>query len=284
MRVINYISGIQGVGPGNVATLNLTPGRRYHALKCFVSGTFNSATSFDPAELIASVRLIANGVVIRDLLPADVINIAKLNNITPSTANGELPFFFSEPWRATIQGEEATSWDLIGGGVQTLTLEVTFNSVSVTGSFAITNLACAVEAAFDYGRNFGTDGKPLLNIIKQLRTTRAVPSGQSDIIDLPAQLPIQRIHLRTSTGAISAIEVYNNSVKVLEGLLAQINTFYKDYKITGTFFGLSTVFDYSQQLTDALFVANNNLDVRITCASANTLTAIVEQRAPGFVG
>jgi len=283
MRIINFLSGIQGVGAGAVATLDIPVGRRYHGIKCFVSGTFNAATSFDPAELVASVRLLCNGVVMRDLLPADVINISKLNNLVPSTANGELPFFFSEPWRASITGEEATSWDLIGGNVQTFTLEITFNSVSVTGAFAITNLAVAIQAEFDYGRNFGTDGKPLLSIIKQVRNTVNAPSGQSDIFPPNVQYPIQRIHFRVSANAVTSIEVYNNSVKVMEGLLAQLNTFYKNYRIIGTSFALSAVFDYTQQLTDALFVANNNLDLKVTLSGAATLTYIMEVRAPGFV-
>jgi len=284
MRNINYLSGIQGVGPGAVSTLSIPVGRRYHSIKAFVSGTFNSAVSYDPTELIASARLICNGVVIRDLLPADVISIAKLNNITPDTANGELPFYFSEPWRASIIGEEATSWDLIGGNVQTFTLEITWRATSVTGSYAITAPAIAIEASFDYGRNFGTDGKPLLNIIKMLRNAVNVPTGESDIYPPNAgTYPIQRIHYRVSTGTFTSIKVYNNSVIVQEGLTAQLNDFYKDYKILGTNFGLCSVFDYSQQLTDALFVANNNLDLKVTVSAAATLTYIMEQRAPAFV-
>jgi hypothetical protein len=274
---------MQGVGPGAVGTLDIPVGRRYHSLKIFVSGTFNAGASTNPVELIASLRLIANGIVIRDLTPAQIIKIAALNNITLDATLGELCWFLSEPWRSSIIGEEATSWDLIGGGVQTLTLEVSFNSVSVTGAYAITNLALFAQGSFDYGRNFGTDGKPLLSIIKQLRNTLNMPAGQSDIYPPNIQYPIQRIHFLPSTGAITALEVYNNSVKVLEGTTGQINDFYKDYKVIGTAFPISAVFDFTQQLTDALFVANNNLDLRITCASANTLTYVTEARAPGFV-
>lgn len=282
MRIQNYITGIQGVTAGGVATLNIPIDRRYHALKLFVSGTFNAGTSTDPNELIASARLMVNGVVMRDLLPSDIIKIAKLNGITPDTTNGETPFYFSEPWRASVLGEESTSWDM--KGQTSFTLEVTFNSVSTTGSFAITNLAAAVIGSFDYARNLNGANQPFLAIVKQLRYSVSAPAGQFDFTTLPTVHPIQRTHFRTSTGTISSMEVYNDSTKVMEGLTAQINDFYKDYKLVpASGFSLSAIFDFTQQISDALFVQNNNLDFRITSSAANALTAIVEARAPGYV-
>ncbi len=280
MRITNFLTGIQGVGAGNVATLDIPVARRYHALKIFVSGTFNSAASTNPVELITSARLLVNGTLIRDLLPADIINIAALNNITAQASNGELPFYFSEPWRASVIGEEVTSWDL--ALQKKCTLEITFNSVSVTGSYPITNLAVAAVATFDYGRNVDQNGNPLNNIVKQLRYSLASLVGATDIGTLPTQFPIQRVHFRVSSGSISSIIVTNNGAKVMEGLTAQLTALYKDYKVIQSAYAISAIFDYTQQISDALLPQNNNVNFQPVCSAAGTITAVAELRSPGF--
>lgn len=279
MRIINLINGFNGVVAGGVATLDIPVGRRYHSLKVWLSATVGGNPSFDPAAIISTARLMVNGVVMRDLTATQVLNIAKLNEITPNAADGELPFWFSEPWRASVLGEEATSWDMVDKTVASkFTLELTFLSTAV-------NPSAVVEAAFDYGRNVGGDGKAFLSIIKQLRFTRSNPAGAVDIIDLPQVWPIQRIHLTTSAGTIASLEVWNDTVKVLEGITANIQDFQKDYKMTpaAASFGLSAVFDFTQQISDALFVQNKNLNVRPTCSTAGSITALVEHRTNGYV-
>lgn len=275
MRIINILYGINGVVSGGAATLDIPVGRRYHALKCFLSGTVAAAPSTNPVDIIQSARLLVNGIVMRDLTPAQILKIAALNNRPADATSGELPFFFSEPWRASVVGEESTSWDMTRQS--RFTLELTFLPT-------VTAPACVVEAAFDYGQNVGADGKPFLAIVKQLRYTRSNPAGAVDITDLPQQYPIQRIHLETSAGNIPSLEVWNDTVKVMEGSKAVLDTFWEDYEmVPASGFGLSAVFDYSQQISDALFVANQNLNVRPVCGSAGSITAIVEHRAPGYV-
>jgi hypothetical protein len=274
MRIINLLSGINGVVAGGNATLSIPVGRRYHSLKCFLSATVGGNPSTDPTAIITAARLLVNGVVMRDLTPQQVIDIAGLNGITADAATGELPFYFSEPWRASVIGEESTSWDVTNQS--TFTLELTFAAGAV-------NPACTVEAAFDYGRNRDASGKDFLAIVKQLRFSRANPAGAVDLTDLPQVFPIQRIHIDVSAGTVTSLEVWNDTVKVMEGNTAALNDFYKDYGLTGTVFGVSAVFDFTQQISDALFVTNQNLNVRPVCSNAGTLTAIVEHRTPGYV-
>ncbi len=163
-------------------------------------------------------------------------------------------------------------------GQSKFTLQMTFLSTAVSP-------ACVVEASFDYGRNTDGAGKPFLAIVKQLRFTRSNPAGAVDITDLPQVFPIQRIHLTTSAGTITSMEVWNDTVKIQEGLTAAFNDFYKDYKLapSAASFSLSAVFDFTQQISDALFVANQNLNVRPTCSTAGSITAVVEHRANGYV-
>jgi len=266
MRINNYINGVEGVVSGGTATVNIPINRRYHALKIFVGATALTAAT----DILEYVRILVNGVVMRDLSPADIINIAKLNGITP--AAGEVPVYFSEPWRASVIGEEATSWDLFGQSK--CTLEIRFKT-------GLTAPTAAVSATFDYARNV-SDGKVFLSIVKQTKQTYNAPAGVYDITTLPTAFPIQRVLLNTSTGTISFVEVTRDNEKVLEATSAQNTAFLLDYKLAAANFSFPVVFDFEQQISSALIV-NKELNVRVTSSAANALSVIVEQRVPNYV-
>lgn len=265
MRNINYINGIEGIVVGGTATANVPINRRYHSLKVIVS----EALSALAVDVVSKVRLYVNGQIMRDLTPAQYIAIASLNGITAST--GEIPIFFSEPWRATVLGEEATSWDLFE---QTkCTLEITFKT-------GINSPQCKVLASYDYGRNVSGNTN-FLSIIKQLVQTYNAPSGQYDLVTIPVSNPLQRIHLSASTGTITNVDVYRDNEKVHEGSDVQNSMFLKDYKLVGTAFTYPIVFDYEQQISSPLVVGKDLL-VRPTLSAANTLTVLIESRANGY--
>lgn len=283
MRLINYINGVEGVVIGGTAVVNIPVGRRYHALKLFVTSTVGGGTT-DPAVILDWTRLLVNGVLMRDLTPVQTVAIANLNDITPAAS--ELPIYFSEPWRATIIGEEATSWDL--NGQSKCTLEVKFDA-------AATAPTCVVMASFDFGRNVvvAPDGSAAFNlsIIKQLAQTYVAPAGAYDVTTLPVKFPIQRIHLSVSAGTVSLVEVKRDGEIVLEATAAQNSAFLKDYGIDASQFSFPVCFDFTQQVTDALtglnFQSNpsgiKDLNVKVTSTNANTLTVLTESRANGYV-
>ena len=273
MRNIGYINGVEGVVSTGTASVNIPKDRRYHALKLFVTagGGVTSASA-----IVDRVRLYVDGVVQRDLSAAQIINISLLNGITAAT--GEIPIFFSEPWRASVTAEEITSWDVFGG-VQKITLEIVF--------LAVTTPACQVQAAYDYGRNVQVvNGQtvPVLAIIKQLNQMIVAPSGTFDIVNIPTKYPIQRISLAMSANDISSVEVYNGSQKIREGTKAQNARFLADYGLNSAAFTFPLVFDYEQQISSALDnVANQgDLNIRPTTTGAGTLTALIESRSPGY--
>lgn len=285
MRLINYLNGIEGVVAGGIAVCNVPTGRRYHALKPFVSATVGGNPSTDPTAILDYSRLLVNGVLMRDLTPTQTIAIANFNDITPAAS--ELPIYFSEPWRATIIGEEATSWDLTGQAK--CTLELKFKAAAVAPS-------CTVMASYDFGRNVTVDaaGKAttFLAIIKQIvRTYNA--SSVYDINNLPVEFPIQRVHLANSGGATTtSVEVVRDGEKVFEGTTAQNSAFLKDYGIDASQFAFSYTPDFTQQATDALTGVNFNanpasgikdLNLKVTSSAATVITALVEQRANGYV-
>jgi len=283
MRLINYINGVEGVSAGGTAVANIPTGRRYHGLKEFLTATVGGNPSTSPVAILDWTRLLVNGVLIRDLTPTQTLAIQALNGIT--AAASELSHYFSEPWRASIDGEEATSWDL--AEQKKCTLEIKFK----TGAVAP---AVQILAEYDYARNIVvTNGKSetFLAIIKQLALTYGVGAGANDITTLPVKFPIQRIHLSVAAGTVTDIQVKRDSEIVQESTTAQNSAFLKDRDLDASQFSFPICFDYTQQLTDALtgqnFQANpsgiKDLNVKATCSNNTVLTALVESRANGFV-
>lgn len=286
MRLINYINGVEGVAAGGTAVGNIPVGRRYHGLKAFITATVGGNPSTDPTAIIDYSRLYVNGVVIRDLTPTQTIAIAALMGIT--AAASELPHYFSDPTCRTLEGEEATSWDMMDRTVAgKCTLEVKFKAGAVAP-------AMTVLAEFDYARNIVVkDGKPefFLAIIKQLAQTYNAPQGAYDVTTLPVKFPIQRILLAASAGTITNVEVKRDGEIVQESTTAQNSAFLKDRGFDATQFSFPILFDYTHQLTDALTGVNfgsnpsgiKDLNVKVTSSQANTLTVLTESRANGFV-
>lgn len=290
MRIKNYITGIEGVTVNGTAIAKFPNGRRYHGVKLFVTGTVAAAPSTDPTLIVEYVRLSANGVLMRDLTPAQILKIAAFNGIT--AAAGELPIFFSEPWRQTIDGQELTSWDVtqFKQPSSVITAEIKFLN---TANLAPT---LKVQVEFDYQSNVivqeGKDPIFFNNIIKMLPLTKVCAQGPNDVDGLPLRFPIQRVHLSVSANAITAVEVTRDGEKLLESTPAENSAFLKDYGIDASQFGFSYTPDYTQQISDALkgvkFTPERpsgigELNIKTTLSGAATLTYITEQRANGFV-
>lgn len=270
MRYRGYINGIEGVVAGGTANVNMPINRRWHGWKAFVSATVGGNASTDPTAILEYVRQIVNGVIIRDLTPAEMLAIWGLNGQTVGA--GELPSAYSEPWRASVIGEESTSWDMFG---QTkFTLEFKFKNTAINPSLAI-------QGSWDFGRNV-SDGKPFLAIVKQLRQTYNAPAGKYDVTTLPIRFPIQRILLAASTGNVTDVEVYRDGEKVHEGTSAENARWLADYSLDASKFSYPLVFDYEQQISSPLLV-DKELNVRATSSAANALSVVVEHRANGYV-
>jgi len=273
MRRINYINGISGVAPGGVATLNMPRERRYHGLKIFASVTEtvagNSTASSDPADVIENVKLIVNGIAIRDLTPAQIVKLAQAN-FGGIAVTDHIPVFFSDPTRATIIGEEATAWDMFGQS--TFVMEVKLKG-------GTTNPQVTVQASYDFGRN-RNKGAPFLNIVKQHALTYNAPAGEFDIVNLPIDLPIQRMHIEPSGGTISLVEVEADGETVHEATKSENDALHLDYGIDSPF-GYSVIFDHEQQLTSPLKV-QRSLNLKPTFSASNNATIVLERIARGY--
>lgn len=269
---LNYLTGFQGVGNGATATLNVQTNRRYHSIHLW---TTIAGSLADPTTVISALELSVNGQVIRNWTPKQYIDHAKTFRITPGT--GEIPIFFSEPWKKDRASREATSWDLFNQG--SFVIRATFLS---PGGGAV---GCTVSSVFDLERNLrkGATGMvPFLSIMKMTNLNVNSPSGAGDVTTIPVNYPIQRLILDVSANEISSAEVTaDGSDKAFQATKAENQNILNAAGLTGTFNEFPIVFDASGRLSSNLRV--QALDLRITCTGANTTTIGLVQQVPGYL-
>jgi hypothetical protein len=299
-RTINFISGLNGVAAGGQAILNIPCIGRYHRiiLSCFSAGVAASV-----ASIISSIKLIVNGVAIRDIDPANILKVLNAQGYIPLL--GELPLNFTDPlltggW--VNEPDDMTAWDMIGQ--QTFQLQIGIQAGAVTPS--ITGVW-----EFDYQRNLLPDGSPFLQVVNQHQFSTPIPAGKFDWTTLPFTFPLRRLWLYGSTpGNIQQLEVYQDGNKVLEATGAMLNQSYRAYRFRlnntpdGTSYvnatgpanlGVSALLE-TPAYPEAMYLADpdsriykslrigGNLTIRVTSGVAQTLTAIQECVLPGYLG
>lgn len=172
----------------------------------------------DPAIFFTSFQQSVNGVIMRDIDAEDILAIpfAQSNVTSYIPRAGELPFYFTEPWRNVNAHNETTSWDLIGQSTWQIKGGITRNITSpgLTGWYE-----------FDFIRNQRSQkdksGKsmmvPFCQPVRQHSYSIPVVSGMYNINWLPFDVPISRIWLiETGPGSIFQVEIYEDGNKILE--------------------------------------------------------------------
>jgi hypothetical protein len=222
-RIINQISGIQGVASGGTALINLPVNARYHRLSLNVVAG-GSPVAVAVTTVIASVQLLVNGVTVRDWDVANLIKLAYTLGYAPNL--GELPIFFTEPVGGNNVNEppDQLSWDVFGQS--TFQLKVKLNG-------SLTNPGITGTMEFDYLRNAAPVGgvlQPFLMPVIQHQYSAQVVAGKQYITTIPFAFPIRRIYLTgSSAGNISAVEIIQDGQKIFEASLAELKEMYQQY-------------------------------------------------------
>jgi hypothetical protein len=291
-RLINFISGITGVASAGQALVNLPVNQRYHRI---ILNTTSGATVVDDVnDVIDSIKLIVNGVAVRDIAPADIIRLAQAQGYLPRL--GELPILFTEPFGPNVnEPPDVTSWDLFGQS--SFQLQIGLKTVTTPGITGIME--------FDYMRNLRPTSQgpqPFLQPVAHHSFSQPIVTGRNDINTLPYNFPIRRLWLRGSTADnISQVEVYQDGNKVFEATKGQLRDAYRPYgfkfsqldligfqNATGpadlaidadlqplAFFDVAFLSDPDSRYWKALKVGQN-LILRVTSDSAQTLTTVME--------
>jgi len=192
-------------------------------------------------------------------------------------AIGQLPIYFSEPWRRFTNHETATSWDLFGQSTYQITASITSNITSpgLVGTYEFDSFPNQYRAVN------GKAGERFLKPVKQHSFTFSVPAGMYPITTLPINYAIQRIYLYGAANPYQ-IEILQDGNKVLEGTSEQVNQTLRDYGYRTDVFDVAAVFDIDQKLHGALKVANA-LQVKVWNTNAGALTVVMENTPPAYM-
>ncbi len=230
-------------GSGFVGTVATVTGGPPGALATATVTTAGIATAVDVASFFSSIKLLVNGVNMRDIDPVDVIKVSMANGYFPRL--GECPIFFTTPWANVNQQNEIGSWDLFGQSTFQLQLGIatTVTSPSLSG-----------VQEFDYMRNVrpGDKGEliPFLQPTAQHSFTWPIVAGRNDINTIPFSFPISRMFFQGSVaGSITQVEIYQDNNKVMECTLEQLKQAYIEY---GFYFGQANYLNQSRAASDTL--------------------------------
>jgi hypothetical protein len=280
-------------GTGAVFTVSTVSSGAITAATVTVSGTASaiSAASFF-TQLVQSV----GGVNVRDLTPAQEIQRAQINpGFGTSLPNlGEIPIFYTEPWRNFIKWPAITSWDM--AGQSSFQLKLTLNT-----NLLLPNLVGIME--FDFMRNTtqGEIPQPVFNAapanqrpglllapITAHAFTQQVGIGLNLINILPSNFPVTRLLLSgSSANNLTQIEIDQDGNKVFEcyanvGPNAQLNESLQEYGFTTTVFDAMFIADINQRPNQALKFQQpqGGLILRVWSNAVQLLT-IIQEKLPG---
>lgn len=274
-RLLQSITGFQGVANSATGTLNLPPNQRYHGLTLFLTVAGVAAA----VNTVASnLKLKVGGVTIRDMSPQQCVDIAESYGLAPAV--GELPIFFSEPWFDDPAVGEMFSWDMVGQG--DFVLEMTFLNPG-GGAVGVANVVAEVDTIRNeiFDRRLGKR-VPFLRILKMKNQTALFGgAGVASITTLDRSLPIRRLLMTASAGTISTVEVIGDSISLWNQISpTQLNDILEHKGIDGSQFSASLIFDYDLLGRSKLEVGN--LEVKVNPSAANTLTVLNVQEAMSF--
>lgn len=296
-------AGGTGYTTGDVVSLNDVTGTGATFTVTAIGGVvsavaYNAGTAtpspINPATLIPALKESVNGINMRDITPLQRMMIAQANGSNQRL--GEMPLFYTEPWRNLLRPNEANSWDLTGQA----TFQIQF---AIAGGYTNPQVTGSME--FDYQRNATKDAQgnavPYLEPVSQHAFQFALAAGVTSINTVPFDFPISRLwFLGSVPGNITQIEIYQDSNKVFEGTLAQMQEMYGEYgfqfgqsnyvnqnqttaKPLGlnpvTYFDAAYISDPDQRYWKAL-KCSKSLVIRVYSATAQTLT-IISETLPG---
>ncbi len=268
-RIPDLITGFNGVAPGGVASVAIPTGRRYHGVVLKYKGNANQATI--EADILW-IRLIVGGNLIREVIPAELFKELAANGI--AFAAGRIPLFFSEPWRATVMEEEATSWDTVGQSTFEIQVGIAAAAVAPT---------LAGHGIFDYIRNDGLQGRPGTNVVKWIRhTVIAAGAGDIDVKTLPKGI-VQRMTIFGPVSAPSAVQVKVGSRTIWDLDRTDTGSMLADYGITQQAGTMAVWYDFTQQIIGAQpIAAADDYNVKITAADAQNYSVLTQVRVDKF--
>lgn len=261
-RFNTQVNGIQGVGVGAVATVNMDTKRRYHSLDFTVT---DAGAVVDAETAIDLITLKVNGTIIKQLTPKAIKRKNAFYSYPQST--GKLTIYFTEPRRAGFLGDELTSWDLFDES--TFTIDVRFKSAGIVTP------ALFIQQSWDTKRNGEVVNGAFIKypgaILRELITTQNMSTNFTMTNQFPVGVPIQLIALiPTTPGTVQRVELDVDAVRVFEGDVLASYGFNDPY---GSYddYGLTVDRTATQNFVPVSFDADRKLESALAIQSAQNM-------------
>jgi hypothetical protein len=274
-------------GAGFVGTVTANAGA-VTAIAITLTGT---PTLIDPARLIGAIQLAVNGSPIVDTTAQLELQRA-LFNFEP-ISYGQLPIFFTEPWRNLNRWPEITSWDMAGQKTFSMKLSINpgFTLPNVTGIYEYDYIRNTVQGEIDsptYQAAIaaGNAPAPMLHIIARHIFTPQLSGGQTILPGgtPPIDWPILRLFFIPGTAnTLTSIivkadnQIYEQgNIGPAAGQVDQLREMLINYGFNTAIFGFAYVADKTQRIQSALKIGSE-LKISITSTIQEVLTILQER-------
>jgi hypothetical protein len=208
------------VGAGQTATLNLAVGDLvYHGLRLiYDTSTTGGPTQANMEAEINEIRIKVDGKTQRVFSAAELFLLYQQYGM--SVDDGQIPIWFSEFWRRTVQGEDGLAW----GTADVATLQVEVDIDSGASSPTLSARALVEE-----------NSRPIGPIVKWKKFSNFNPgsTGTFNVVDLPKSDDYFAFHvLETTDEDIGKAVVKIDQEDVFDAGRATAETLYKDVGLT----------------------------------------------------
>jgi hypothetical protein len=260
------------------------------ALSIVTAGTPSAANA---GKVIGTIQQIVNGSPVRDTTAQDELNIALFNQQTISL--GQLPIFYTEPWRNFTRWPAITSWDMAGQSTfaHKMVVNPGYQQVNVVGTYEYDFVRNTVSGEIDQqtyqaALAAGKAPAPVLHVIARHNFTPTLNAGVNILTgqQIPFNWPILRMHLLGSTpGDLTQSILQTDSLTAESGFIgsgssgAQLDQLREELIERGfntSIYDYSYVADKGQRISDCLKIASS-LKWSVYSSIAQGLTILQER-------
>lgn len=253
------------VGAGQTATIDLPADGTYHALKItYGTATAGGATQVNMEAEITEVRIKVNNKVQRRFSAEELFDL----NLRRGKAfvAGFLNIYFAEPWRRTVQGEDALAWGM--ADVDSFQIEI--------------DIAAGAASPTLTGKRVWTpDTRPMGAIVKWRKQT--VPVSATGIVNVTTLSKNDAFYaLHAHSAVCDDVEVKIDLSERWKLTLAEAQDLDDDYGLAPVTGWFHVPFEFTNRAGDALLMRRadgsmvKDFQVDFNMNTATTFTLITE--------
>jgi hypothetical protein len=250
-------------------------------------------TAAPAGKVIGVIQQLVNGSPVRDTTAKDELNCALFNGETIGL--GQLPIFYTEPWRNFTRWPAITSWDMAGQNTfaHKMTITPGYQQVNVVGTYEYDFVRNTVQGEIDqqtYQAALASNKAPapVLHVIARHNFTPTLNAGVNILTgqQIPFNWPILRMHVIGSTpGDLTQSILVTDNLTAESGFIgassngAQLDQLIEELKERGfvtTIYDYSYVADKGQRISDCLKIASS-LKWSLYSAISQGLTVLQER-------